>query len=323
MEHSASVVVIGAGIVGCSAAEHLTGLGWRDVVIVDQGPLFEAGGSTSHAPGLVFQTNPSKTMTELAAYGVKRYSGLEVDGEPCFYPVGSIEVATTPERLKDLKRKRGIATSWGVESSLLSPAECAEKSPLLDPKEILGGFYVPSDGLAKGVRVAEAMAREAQGRGAKFYGDTEVLNVEVKEGRVRAVETSQGRIETAYVLSCSGMWGPRIGGMAGAFVPLLTPMQHQYAWTTPVPGLEPVSEESDHVILRHQDNAMYFRQVGERYGIGSYKHRSMPVSPDEIPRRSGAASTCPPTGSPRASGSARRRPGGPGSAARSSTVRPK
>ena len=148
MEDRASVVIIGAGIVGCSAAEHLTELGWRDVVVLDQGPLFEAGGSTSHAPGLVFQTNPSKTMTNLASYGVERYSGLELDGEPCFYGVGSIEVAATGERWKDLKRKHGIATSWGLESELLSPEECVEKSPLLDPETIRGGFYVPSDGFA-------------------------------------------------------------------------------------------------------------------------------------------------------------------------------
>ncbi|MBA2511068.1 MAG: FAD-dependent oxidoreductase, partial [Rubrobacteraceae bacterium] len=287
VEDRAGVVVIGAGIVGCSAAAHLAGLGWRDVVVLDQGPLFEAGGSTSHAPGLVFQTNPSKTMTEFAAYGVKRYSELESDGKPCFYSVGSIEVATTPERWTDLKRKHGIATSWGVESELLSPGECVEKSPLLDPREIRGGLYVPSDGIAKGVRVAEAMAREAQGGGAKFYGETEVTGIEVRNGCVVAVETSRGRIETESVLSCAGMWGPRIGRMAGAFVPLLTPMQHQYAWTTPVPGLEPVSDEVDHVIVRHQDNAMYFRQHGERYGIGSYRHRSMPITPDEIPREHG------------------------------------
>ena len=285
MEDRARVVIIGAGIVGCGAAEHLTRLGWREVVVLDQGPLFEAGGSTSHAPGLVFQTNPSKTMTNLASYGVKRYSELELDGKRCFYPVGGLEVATTPGRWKDLKRKHGIATSWGVESELLSPEECVEKSPLLDQKRLWGGFYVPSDGIAKGVRISEAMAREARTRGAKFYGETEVTGIEVENGRVKAVETSRGRIETEFVLSCAGMWGPRLGRMAGAFVPLLTPMQHQYAWTTPVPGLDPVSEESDHVILRHQDHAMYFRQVGERYGIGSYKHRSMPVSPDEIPRK--------------------------------------
>src|SRR5919107_830397 len=157
MESRVGCVIVGAGIVGCSVAEHLSRIGWRGVVVLDQGPLFEAGGSTSHAPGLVFQTNPSKTMTQLAAYGVERYSGL------------------------------------------VSPEECAEKSPLLDPREILGGFYVPSDGLAKGVRVSEAMAREAQGLGAKFYGETEVTGIEVRDGRVRAVETSWGRIETEYV----------------------------------------------------------------------------------------------------------------------------
>jgi glycine cleavage system aminomethyltransferase T/glycine/D-amino acid oxidase-like deaminating enzyme len=280
VEDRANVVIVGAGIVGCGAAEHLTKLGWSDVVVLDQGPLFEAGGSTSHAPGLVFQTNPSKTMTQLASYGVKRYSQLELDGKPCFYSVGGLEVAATLERWKDLKRRHGLATSWGVESALLSPEECVEKSPLLDPGKIYGGFYVPSDGLAKGVRISEAMAREA--RGAKFYGETEVIGIDVKNGRVEAVETSRGRIETENVLSCAGMWGPRVGRMARAFVPLLTPMQHQYAWTTPVPGLEPISEESDHVILRHQDHSMYFRQHGERYGVGSYRHRSMPVSPDEI-----------------------------------------
>ena len=284
MEDRARVVIVGAGIVGCSVAEHLTRLGWRDVVVLDQGPLFEAGGSTSHAPGLMFQINPSKTMTQLAAYSVKRYSELDLDGKPCFYRVGSIEVAATPERWKDLKRKHGLATSWGLESALLSPDECIEKSPLLDPGRIYGGFFVPSDGIAKAVRACEAMAREAESRGARFYGNTEVTDVLVEGGRVKAVETSRGRIETETVLSCAGMWGPRIGRMAGAFAQLLTPMQHQFAKTTPLPELEGASEESDHVILRHQDFSMYFRQHADRYGVGSYRHHPMPISPDEIGR---------------------------------------
>ena len=66
MRTSASVTIIGAGIVGCSAAYFLAKLGVRDIVVLDQGPLFATGGSTSHAPGLVFQTNGSRTMTHLA-----------------------------------------------------------------------------------------------------------------------------------------------------------------------------------------------------------------------------------------------------------------
>jgi dimethylglycine oxidase len=243
--------------------------------------LFEAGGSTSHAPGLVFETTPSKTMTELAKYSVQRYSELELDGQPCFYPVGGLEVAATPERWKDLKRKQGLATSWGLEPELLTPDECAQKVPLLDEGKIYGGFFVPSDGIAKAVRACEAMAREAMEHGTVFHGDTEVTGIEVENGHVRAVETSRGRIETELVVRCAGMWGPKIGRMVGMATPL-TPMQHLFAWTTPLKELEGEKREVVHPILRHQDFSMYFRQREDYYGIGAYRHRSMPISPDGI-----------------------------------------
>jgi glycine cleavage system aminomethyltransferase T/glycine/D-amino acid oxidase-like deaminating enzyme len=279
----ASVVIVGGGIVGCGVADQLTRLGWEDVVVLEQGPLFEAGGSTTHAPGLVFQTNPSKTMSSFASYTVERYSELELDGEPCFYPVGGLEVAATPARWRDLGRKQGLATSWGIESALLTPEECVELSPLLDPGKIYGGYFVPSDGIAKAVRACEALAREARLRGAKLYGETEVTGVEVENGRVRAVETSGGRIETEAVISCAGMWGPRLGRMVGMQIPLV-PMLHQYVWTTPLEELEGESGEVAHPILRHQDRSMYFRHRRDHYGVGSYQHRPMPVSPDDILR---------------------------------------
>ena len=51
MQTHARTVIVGAGIVGCSAAYHLTQLGRRDIVVIDRGPLYQTGGSTSHAPG--------------------------------------------------------------------------------------------------------------------------------------------------------------------------------------------------------------------------------------------------------------------------------
>ncbi|WP_207956293.1 GcvT family protein [Rubrobacter marinus] len=283
MEARADVVIVGAGIVGCAVAEHLTRMGWRDVVVLDQGPLFTTGGSTSHAPGLVFQTNPSKTMSAFACYGVRRYGSLRSEGRPCFRQVGSIEVAATPARWRDLERKHGLASSWGIPSALLTARECVEKVPLLDGGRILGGYYVPSDGIARAVWACEALSREARSRGAVFHGETEVTGIDVEGGRVRSVETSAGRIETGLVVSCAGMWGPRLGRMAGVSIPLV-PMQHQYARTGPLAELAGETEEAVHPILRHQDASMYFRQVGERYGVGSYGHRTMPVSPEDIPR---------------------------------------
>ncbi|MGB7875909.1 MAG: FAD-dependent oxidoreductase, partial [Anaerolineales bacterium] len=114
MRKQANLVIIGAGIVGASAAYHLTKLGWKDIVVVDKGPLFETGGSTSHAPGLVFQTNGSKMMCEFAQYTVELFNSLHSDEHPTYYMVGGIEVAYSKERMADLHRRHGWAQSYGL-----------------------------------------------------------------------------------------------------------------------------------------------------------------------------------------------------------------
>ena len=283
MKTDASVVVIGAGIVGCSTTYHLAKLGWKNIVVVEQGPLFATGGSTSHAPGLVFQTNSSKTMTKMAQYTVELYSQLSTEEGPAFYPVGGIEVAYTEARMAELKRKLGWAKSWGIEDAcLLTPTEVKTKVPLMDETKILGAYYVPSDGIAKALRASEAMANYAKEAGAaEFYGHTTVVDVEVVEGQVKAVMTDQGRIETDKVLVCAGIWGPRVGRMVGEIIPL-TPVQHQYVTTEPISALSGETEEVRLPMVRHQDHSMYFRQHGESWGIGSYQHEPLLVDPDNI-----------------------------------------
>ncbi|MEU8321680.1 FAD-dependent oxidoreductase [Nonomuraea sp. NPDC048881] len=270
------VVIIGAGIVGCAVADELTERGWSDVTVVEQGPLFAAGGSSSHAPGLVFQTNPSKTMTEFAAYTVRKYTAL---GAHCFRQVGGLEVATTPERWTDLHRKLGWAQSWGVEGRLLDAAQCAELWPMLDRDRVLGGFHVPSDGLAAAVACGETQAARATERGARFLGGHTVTGVEQQGGRVTGVSclaAGEYRTIPADVVVCAaGFWGPSIGEMAGLTVPLL-PLAHQYAKSAPLPP------QPEGPILRHQDRDLYARQHGDRIGIGSYAHRPMPVAQHEI-----------------------------------------
>ncbi|MBE7380718.1 MAG: FAD-dependent oxidoreductase [Leptolyngbya sp. SIO1E4] len=283
MKTDAAVVVIGAGIVGCSTTYHLTKLGWQNIVVVEQGPLFATGGSTSHAPGLVFQTNPSKTMAQLAKYTVELYSQLSTEEGPAYYPVGGVEVAYTEARLQELKRKLGWAKSWGIEGAcLLTPADVKAKVPLMDATKVLGGYYVPTDGIAKALRAAEAMANFAKAAGAAdFYGDTTVMDIEVVDGQVQSVVTDKGRITTNQVLVCAGIWGPRIGRMVGEIIPL-TPVQHQYVKTGPIPELVGETEEVTQPIVRHQDHAMYFRQHGDCWGIGSYQHEPLLVDPDNI-----------------------------------------
>ena len=215
MQTSARLVIIGAGIVGCGVAYFLSRRGWRDIVVVEQGPLFETGGSTTHAPGLVFQINPSRAMAEFARQTVELYSSLDLDGEPCWTPVGSLEIAWTPERLLDLKRKAGVGRTWGIDAEVIDTRECLEKLPFLSDR-ILGAMWTPTDGLAKAPMACEAMSRESGRNGVSFHGHTTVTGIEVERGAVRAVETDRGRIETEMVLAAAGIWGPRIGRMVGS-----------------------------------------------------------------------------------------------------------
>ncbi|MET0191024.1 MAG: FAD-dependent oxidoreductase [Pseudonocardia sediminis] len=284
------IVVVGAGIVGCALADELTRRGRTHVTVLDQGPLFTTGGSTSHAPGLVFRTTGNRTMTRLADATVTKYSQTTLDGARCFRPVGGIEVAATPERLTDLHRRHGWAAASGIGSRMIDADECATLHPLIDPSTVLGGLHIPGDGLASPVAAAEAQARAAISRGAEFLGHRRVTAIERSGGRVRAVCTSAGeRFEADMVVSCAGMWGPLVGGLAGVTIPLV-PMAHQYAITSPVAALDAVHALGSLVgradaslpILRHQDADLYFREHGDRIGIGAYGHRAMPMDPLEL-----------------------------------------
>jgi glycine cleavage system aminomethyltransferase T/glycine/D-amino acid oxidase-like deaminating enzyme len=282
MRDRARTVVVGAGIVGTSAAYHLAELGDADVLVLDQGPLFQTGGSSSHAPGLVFQTNGSRTMCRIAQDTVALYGSLELEGEPGWYGVGGIEIATTPERMRELTRRQGWARSCGIDDTeLLTPAQTAERIPLLDPAAILGSYFVPSDGIAKAVRLATALARRAEAKGIAFEGGVTVTGFDIRDGRVHGVETDRGPIECERVLLCAGIWGPSVGALAGVSVPLVV-VQHQLVWTDPVPELAGETREVVHPILRHQDMAMYFRQREDHYGVGSYHHEPIATPQSQI-----------------------------------------
>ncbi|MFG2727265.1 FAD-dependent oxidoreductase [Streptomyces canus] len=275
------VVIIGAGVVGAALADEISARGWTEVTVVDQGPLPATGGSSSHAPGLVFQANSSKTMTELARYTVEKFCSLDVDGQPCFLQVGGLEVATTPERVTELHRRQGWLTSWGVESRILTADECVDKHPLVNRDRVLAGLHIPTDGLAKAVLAVEAQIRRATERGVTFLARHEVLDVLQADGEVTGVRTDRGDLQADIVVCCAGIWGPKIARMVGMNLPL-TPLAHQLAWTGPVPALAGRTEEAVRPILRHQDADLYYRDRHDTLGIGYYGHRPMPITADEI-----------------------------------------
>jgi glycine cleavage system aminomethyltransferase T/glycine/D-amino acid oxidase-like deaminating enzyme len=275
---TAKCVVIGGGIVGNSLVGHLAELGWIDLVQLDKGPFPNPGGSTGHASNFIFPVDHSKEMTQLTLDSMRQYSeaGTLIES-------GGIEVARTEERMEELRRRMASAKSWGVEGvKLVTPAEVKELVPFIDESVIIGGFYTPSVSVVDSLRFGTIMRERAQELGAMVFANTEVLGIDVEDGRVKRVRTDRGDVEADVVVIACGVWSPRIARMAGASIPL-TPAVHQMIDVGPVPRFLSSKSAIEFPIVRDMDTNMYERQDGQGLEVGSYAHRPILHEPDEIP----------------------------------------
>ncbi|HCB36732.1 MAG TPA: glycine cleavage system protein T, partial [Acidimicrobiaceae bacterium] len=292
----ARCVVIGAGIVGNCLVGHLSDFGWRDLVLLDQGPLPNPGGSTGHASNFIFPVDHNKEIVDITVDSQRQYEELGLQNT-----CGGIEVARTPERMEEFKRRMTSAKCWGIESRLMTPAEVVEMVPFVDPDVILGGFYTPSVSAVDSLETGTQMRKRAQDAGAlRTFANTEVLDIETTSGtaadataaggrpKVTAVVTDRGRIECETVAIASGVWSPKLAAMAGATIPL-TPAVHQMVDVGPFDVLVETRQELAYPIVRDMDTFCYERQSAGSMEVGSYAHRPILHRVEDIPSVAEAA----------------------------------
>jgi glycine cleavage system aminomethyltransferase T/glycine/D-amino acid oxidase-like deaminating enzyme len=273
----ASAVVIGAGIVGNSLVHHLALLGWKDLVLIDKGPLPNPGGSTGHASNFIFPIEYAKVMFELTRDSTEQYKELGV-----FTESGGIEVARTDARMQELKRRITKAKAWGIPAEHLTPEGVQKLVPYLDPGAILGGGYFPTVGVVDSLRAGTLMRERAQAAGAlTVLSGAEVLDITTAGDRVTGVVTSKGEIATDYAVICCGVWSTKVAALAGARL-ALTPAVHQMISVGPIGLFAGTTGEISYPIVRDVDEGMYERQHGGDMEVGSYMHRPIIVPPETI-----------------------------------------
>src|SRR5215469_11204217 len=270
----AQVVVIGGGVIGASVAYHLTALGWTDVLLLEQGQL--SCGTTWHAAGLVGQLRASEAGTRLVQYSAALYERLEAEtGQATgFRRCGGLTVARTAERMTTLRRTAATATAYDITCELLSPAEAAERYPLLNTADLHGAIWLPDDGRANPVDLTAALARGARLRGAAICERVRVTGILISNGRVRGVRTDQGDIEAEVVVNCAGQWAKQVGNLAGVTVPLHS-AEHFYVVTDQIHGVH-----ADLPVLRDPDGYTYFKEEVGGLVVGGFEPTAKPwVSP--------------------------------------------
>ena len=273
----AEVVVIGGGIVGCSLAYHLTKLGRRDVVVIEQGRL--SSGTTWHAAGLVGQLRSQSAMTRLIRYSTELYAGLEAETGLAtgWKRCGSITVARTPERMTHLKRTIASARAQGVEIEELSPREAGERWPVMRTDDLVGGVWLPGDGKANPTDLTQSLARGARTGGAKIFEKTRVTGVDIRDGRIRGVTTTRGHIACETVAICAGQWSRQFGKMCGVSIPLHS-AEHFYLVTERIEGVHP-----DLPVMRDPDGYVYFKEEVGGLVMGGFEPDAKPWGMGGIP----------------------------------------
>ncbi len=278
MKDQARVVIIGGGITGCSIAYHLTLMGWKDVVILDKGEL--TSGATFHAAGLVGQLRASVNITKMLKYSVELYSRLEEEtGQHTGWSqVGGLRIASSKNRMEELRRAAAMAKTFGLPMELISPKEACELFPVMEKKGIVGAAFLPTDGQIDPSGVTYALAQGAKNRGAEIYTETRVIGIRLKRGAVYEILTEKGNIKAEIIVNAAGIWAPEIGKMVGVSIPII-PMEHQYLITKPIPGVK-----RGMPTMRDPDLLVYFREELGGLIMGGYEPNPIPWGLDGIPK---------------------------------------
>ncbi len=235
---SASIVIIGGGIMGVSIAYHLAAAGVRDVVLVDMSDL--GSGSTCKAAGGVRAQFSDSVNIALGARSLKVFEnfyelfGQEID----LHQVGYLFLLSSDEQVKLFEHNVAKQHALGVTSHIISVDEAKQRSPLIDTEGLVAAVFSPNDGHCTPESVVLGYASAARRNGVTLIPHCAASGIEVEGDRIVAVQTTRGRISTETVVCAAGAWSKRVGEWAGVNLPV-TPLRRQILVTEPIAGLDP------------------------------------------------------------------------------------
>ncbi|MBP0481432.1 GcvT family protein [Sagittula salina] len=287
MKTHVKALVVGGGAVGTSIAYHLARAGWDDVMLLERDEL--TSGSTWHAAGLLPYFNMSYATTHIHDYSIKFYKTLEAETglDAGFFVVGNLRMAQTDVRMDEYMVYATTAESCGVPYEWLSPAQIADRWPLIRTDDLKGALYHPTDGYINPADVTMAMAKGARQRGVTIERKWQVDGYEWtgSEWRVTVtkmverggnlVPSDERRVITAeHVVTATGNHAQRTAWLLGIKTPAI-PVEHQFIVTEPDPALVDWRKTNgQHPVIRDADAKWYVREERGGWILGPYERNA-------------------------------------------------
>jgi sarcosine oxidase subunit beta len=257
LPESAEVVIVGAGIMGCSIAWHLAKRGLRDIVVLERDQI--GRGATADAAGgirLQFSTETNIRLSQISLEYWEHFPerfGVDIN----FRQQGYLFLLTSRDEVATFERNMLAQQALGVPVRWVTPDEIADLNPAVSLDGILGGAFCPRDGWADTSTSTMGFARAARGLGVRIIEESPVTAIDVERGRVAGVRCGASRIATPLVICCAGPQTNAVGRLAGLDLPI-HPYRRMSFITAPfdaVPPSVPMTIEFGRSLYFHPESA--------------------------------------------------------------------
>lgn len=235
---AAEVVIIGAGIMGCSIAWHLAERGVTDVVVLERGAI--GGGATADAAGGIRLQFSTETNIRLSQLSMDYWESFEerFDAAINFRQQGYLFLLTDESEVDVFRSNLELQQSLGVPARWVSPQEIAELNPAVVIDDVIGGTFCPRDGWADTSTSTMGFAQAARRLGVRIFEDSPVTGIESEGGRISGVRCGDQTVATRLVICCAGPQTNAVGQFAGLDIPIL-PYRRMSFITEPFDAIPP------------------------------------------------------------------------------------
>jgi sarcosine oxidase subunit beta len=255
---TASAIIIGGGVVGCSIAYHLARRGLRDVVVIERDAV--GAGTTSKAAGGIRAQFPTETEVRFSLEAIRVFENFreEFGVDIGYRKIGYLFLVSDADDLRGFEERMALQRRLGVDVRLITPKDARALVPALHVDDLVAAVWGPQDGMAGPSEVTNGFARRARDLGVRIEEGVDIIGIDVEGGRVRGVRTSEGRIDTPRIVNAAGPSAARVGRLAALDIPVLPRRRHIF-FTEPFPELPgPVPLTTD------RGSGFYFRKEMEQ-----------------------------------------------------------